>query len=434
MANSPEDNSNEPEGYRDWSHDLATLQEIGEELLEEWRTEHPQSPRDFPAVRWLADNGYSHLRWVLREKHDMGTPEFFILLTSAGGSEEYEWSIDDVATIERANAYLDDRIECRGWRPSTSRTQRARINEVLRRFADEYGDDRILAIANDPERKTDVYESFKEVVKSLREELTSDDSTHHHVRAAHRFLEWLDRSDRIAYDPMENIENEFRWEWQSDSTPLTPDQIRRLWIAAETDDERMLVIGYCVWGVRTKELSAVHVDQITLDVHDSYIEFEEPDRKNGQGQVSLMFGLDALANLLDERAQRPNWNGYLFPSDAANRSFLSPKQMRRRFKDLCRKAGVKVDGDVGTPKHGRAFYYNILADAESDLLETAGEIAEEQGANDAEAVRDFYLTPEKRRRYRRTFFRQHIRRILPDDAHTQYSTRTDFDSSLDDFE
>jgi len=86
----------------------------------------------------------------------------------------------------------------------------------------------------------------------------------------------------------------------------------------------------------------------SLDVHDSYIEFEEPDRKNGQGQVSLMFGLDALANLLDERAQQPNWDGYLFPTDAANRSFLSSRQMRRRFKDLCRKAGVDVDGDVGT--------------------------------------------------------------------------------------
>ncbi|WP_435345735.1 hypothetical protein [Haloarchaeobius sp. HRN-SO-5] len=434
MANSPEDNSNEPEGYRDWSHDLATLQEIGEELLEEWRTNHQQSPRDYPAVRWLTDNGYSHLRWVLREKHDMGTPEFFILLTSAGGSEEYEWSTDDVATIERANAYLDDRIECRGWRPSTTRTQRARINEVLRRFTDEYDDDRILSIANDPGRKTDVYESFKEVVKSLREELTSGDSAHHYVRAAHRFFEWLDRSDRIAYDPMENIEDEFRWDWHSDSTPLTPSQVRRLWVAAETDEERMLVIGYCVWGVRTKELPAVHVDQITLNVHDSYIEFEEPDRKNGQGQVSLMFGLDALANLLDERAKRPNWNGYLFPSDAPNRSFLGPKQMRRRFKDLCRKAGVKVDGKAGTPKHGRAFYYNLLTDVESDLLETAGEIAKEQGSNDAKAVRDFYLTSEKRRRYRHILFRQRIRRILPDDAHTQYSTRTDFDSSLDDFE
>lgn len=434
MSNSPEDDSNETEGYRNWSHDLAALQNTGEKILHEWRTENPQSLRDYPTAQWLTDNGYSHLRWVLREKHDMGMAEFFILLTSAGGSEGYEWSIDDVATIERAKAYLDDRVECREWRPSTTRSQRARINGVLGRFSDEYGDDRILAIANDPELKTEVYDSFKEVVKNLREELTSDDSTHHHVRAAHRLFEWLDRSNRIAYDPMKNIEDEFRWDWCSDSTPLRPDQVERLWITAETDAERMLVIGYCVWGVRTKELAGVHIDQITLDVDDSYIEFEELDRKNGQGQVSIMFGLDTLAELLDKRAQRPDWNGYLFPSDAANRSFLSPSQMRRRFKDLCRKAGVDVDGDVATPKHGRAFYYNILTDAESDLLETAGEIAEEQGSNDAKAVRDFYLTPEKRRQYRRIFFWQRIRRILPDDTHTKYCKRTDFDSSLEDFE
>ncbi|NUC72998.1 hypothetical protein HTZ84_11865 [Haloterrigena sp. SYSU A558-1] len=432
MTNSSEDNSDDPEGYRNWSHDLAALQEIGEELLEEWRTEIPQSPRDYPAVRWLTDNGYSHLRWVLREKHNMGTPEFFILLTSAGGSEEYEWSIDDVATIERAKAYLDDRVECRGWRPSTKRTQRARLNEVLRRFSNEYGDDRILAIANDPELKTEVYDSFKEVVKSLRRELTSHDSAYHYVRAAHRFFEWLGRSGRIAYDPMEDLEDDFRWDWHSDSTPLAPEQVRRLWIAAETDEERMLVIGYCIWGVRTKELPAVHVDQINLDVDDSYIEFEEPERKNGQGQVALMFGLDALASLIEKHTQRPNWNGHLFPSDVEGRSFLSPKQMRQRFKDLCRKADVTVGGDVGTPKHGRAFYYNILAEAETDLLDTAGEIAEEQGSSDAAAVRDFYLTAEQRRQYRRVFFRKRIRQILPDDACTDY--QPDFDSSLDDFE
>ncbi len=147
-----------------------------------------------------------------------------------------------------------------------------------------------------------------------------------------------------------------------------------------------------------------------------------------------MFGLGALANLLDKRAQQPSWNGCLFPTDAPNRSFLSPNQMRRRFKDLCRKAGVKVDGNVATPKHGRSFYYNILADAESDLLETAGKIAQEQGANYAKAVRDFYLTPKKRRRYRRIFFRRRIRRILPDDAHTEYSSSTNPDSSFDDYE
>ena len=116
-------------------------------------------------MRWLTDNGYSHLRWVLREKHEMGTPEFFILLTSAGGSDEerYDWSIEDVATIERAKAYLDDRVECRDWADSTKRTNRSRLDQVLWRFAKEYGDDGVVALANDPSVESDVYHAFKEV-------------------------------------------------------------------------------------------------------------------------------------------------------------------------------------------------------------------------------------------------------------------------------
>ncbi|APE95715.1 tyrosine-type recombinase/integrase [Halodesulfurarchaeum formicicum] len=420
-------------GYHDWNHDLNALQQVGEEIIEEWEQERPQSTRDYPPVQWMADNGYSHLRWILREKHDMGTPEFFILLTSAGGTQEYEWKIDDVATIERVKTYINDRIDCRGWGSTTTRTQRAQINEILHRFATEYGDDKLITIANNPELQTEVYESFKEVVKRLREDLTSDNSAHHYVRAGHRFFEWLDRSNRIAYDPMENIEEEFRWEWKAEPTPLSPEQVRKLWIAAETPEERMLVVGYCIWGLRTKELPAIHIDQIFLDAHDPHIKFDEADRKNGEGQVSLIFGLDAFADLVENRAMQPSWNGYLFPSDNENRSALTGKQMRRRFKRLARKAGVKIDGDVPTPKHGRAFFYNIQADAESVLLEMAGAIAEEQGAKDAKAVRDAYLSPEKRRKYRRIFFRRQIRQVLPEDANTGYRKRIDSDSSLADF-
>jgi len=420
--------------YQDWDHDLNSLQKVGEEIIEEWELEHAQSPRDYPPVRWLTDNGYSHLRWVLREKHDMGTPEFFVLLTSSGGSEEYEWKIDDVATIERAKTYIDDRIDCRDWEATTTHTQRAQINEILHRFALEYGDDRIIAIANNPELQAEVYESFKEVVKSLREDLTSDNSAHQYVRAGHRFFEWLDRSHRIVYDPMENIEDEFRWKWSTESTPLSPEQVRKLWLAAETPEELMLVVGYCIWGLRTKELPAIHIDQISLGAHDPHIKYGKFDRKNGEGQVSLIFGLDALANLVDKRAMTPSWNGFLFPSEKESRSALTGKQMRRRFKTLSRKAEVMVNGDVPTPKLGRAFYYNIQADAESDLLEMAGKIAKEQGAKDAKAVRDAYLSSEKRRRYRRIFFRKYIRQILPEDAQTGYRKRTDSNSSLDDFE
>ena len=434
MADEPEDtDSDESEEYRDWSHDLTTLQGIGEEILEEWNDQNPQTPRDYPTARWLTDNGYSHLRWVLSEKHNMGTCEFFILLTSAGGSDEYEWKINDVATIERAKAYLDDRVECRNWAPSTKRTNRSRLNQVFGRFAEEYGDDAIVALANDPSVQPDVYAAFKEVGKALRGDLVSDDSAHHHLRATHRFFEWLGRSGRIAYDPMEEIEAEFRWDWSTDPTPLTGEQVKQLWIAAETNEERMLVIGYCVWGVRTKELPAIHVDQFHLDKHDPTIEFGERERKNGQGEVTLMFGLDALAGLLDKRAQQPNWNRYLYPSKNESREFLSARAVRGRFKSLCRKAGVTLDGEAATPKHGRSFYYNILADAETDLLKAAGKLAEEQGASDPDSVRDHYLTPERRRRYRRIFFRHRIRQILPDDAYTGDSTRTNTDSSLDDF-
>jgi hypothetical protein len=74
-----------------------------------------------------------------------------------------------------------------------------------------------------------------------------------------------------------------------------------------------------------------------------------------------------------------------------------------------------------------------LADAETDLLEAAGKLAEEQGASDPVSVREFYLTPERRRRYRRVFFRHRIRQILPDDAYTGDNTHTEIDRSLDDF-
>jgi site-specific recombinase XerD len=434
MTNSPADNPDDKDMYRDWSHDLTDLQEIGEEILERWRDQNPNSPRDYPTVRWLTDNGFSHLRWVLREKHEMGTPEFFILFSSSGGERGYEWRFDDVATRGFANNYLEDQVECRGWADGTKRTARSRINGVFWRFNEKYGDAAVVAHANDPDRQQELYSTFKQVAKDLREELSSDESFLKYLRAAHRFFEWLERSNRIEFDPMEDIEEEFNLNIDSDPTPLTDSQVRRLWIAAETDEERMLVIGYCVWGVRTKELPAVHVDKLHLDRPNPVIRFVEEDRKNGSGEVSLLFGLDALAQLLDKHARKPGWNGHLFPSPMDDQSFLCGKQMRTKFKELCRRANVTIDGTAATPKHGRSFYYNVLADAETDLLEMAGEIAEEQTSEDPASVRDYYLTPERRRRYRRIFFRLRIREILPDDAYVDSGNNTGSDSTLDDFE
>lgn len=416
------------EEYSDWSHDLRSLQQFGEELIQQWREQNPHSPRDYPTTEWLVDNGASHLRWILREKHDMGTPEFFVLLTSSRESDEYEWYIDDVATIERASAYLKDSVECRNWKPATKRTNRARINEVTRRFADQFGDENILALLNDPSMESEVYRSFKEVIKDLRNELTSDNSVHQYLRATHRFFEWLERHGRIEYDPMENIEEAFRWDWKSEPAPLTDEQVRRLWDTANSDEDLMLVIGYCIWGIRTRELPEIHKNQFKFKDNDPVIKFGEDDRKNGLGEVSLMFGLNAIAKFLDKRARKPDWDGYLFPSDKGKEPVLSARQARRRFKKLCREENVTVNGDIATPKNGRSFYFNILGKAETDLLGRIAEFAQEQGSIDPTTIRDSYLTTETRRQYRRIFFENRIRRILPDDAYTDFGTS--FDRSL----
>ena len=263
--------------YRDWAHDLTTLQGIGEDILDDWRTQNPHSPRNYPPVRWLNDNGHSHLRWILREKHDMGTREFFLLMTSAGGQQGYQWHIDNVATIGLAKNYLDDRVECRDWRGNTIDTNRSRINQVLRRFSEEYGDAAVTAHANDPALKTELYNAFKQVVKDLRNDLTSEESAHKYLRAAHRFTEWLERSGRIEYDPLDGLETEFTWEYDTDPTPLDARQVARLWRTAETNEERILIIGYCIWGLRTKELPAVHFDQLHFDRQPPVVSFNERD-------------------------------------------------------------------------------------------------------------------------------------------------------------
>jgi hypothetical protein len=108
--------------------------------------------------------------------------------------------------------------------------------------------------------------------------------------------------------------------------------------------------------------------------------------------------------------------------------------MRRRFKSLCREADVTVDGEVATPKNGRTYHYNLRAKAESDLLEMAAKLARDQGASDAESVRDYYLTDEQRSRYRRIIVRERLRRAVPELTRSPWDEAGDGSYSLSDFE
>jgi hypothetical protein len=58
-------------------------------------------------------------------------------------------------------------------------------------------------------------------------------------------------------------------------------------------------------------------------------------------------------------------------------------------------------------------------------------VAKEQGSADPESVREYYLTEERCRRYRKIFFECRIRDILPDKAYIGDSEG--YDLSLDEF-
>jgi integrase len=243
----------------------------------------------------------------------------------------------------------------------------------------------------------------------------------------------LERPGRIPANPIEELEKEFDWNWGSDTGSLTDSQVRKLWNEAQTIPEYLLVIGYCIWGLRTEELAQVRVEQFVFDPDDPRIEFTTQDsRKNGIGSVTLLFGLTVLAARLDRLSQDDEWNGYLFPGNTDD-GHRHAATLRRRFKTLCKEANITVEGETPTPRDGRSHYFNILGKAETTLLERVSEFAPEQGSKDPETIVERYLDEETRRQYRRVFFRWHQRNVLPDDAFNGPSEVGPHLTNLDDY-
>jgi len=75
---------------------------------------------------------------------------------------------------------------------------------------------------------------------------------------------------------------------------------------SETTREQLLVVAALAgWGLRASEVAALHVSQFHRDVPGDdvpFITFES--RKNGPGEVSLLYGMDVLDSRIDEASAR----------------------------------------------------------------------------------------------------------------------------------
>lgn len=367
----------------------------------------PDSER--PTHEWLSNNGHRDLIYALREYHDTTFAVFWgetlgLEVETAG----YSWHTEDKNTIDVLEAYLERRRGSK-WSENSVRTHRARLNRYVWAYsAANNGDDDLLSPIG---RESDVpAHEATDACWSAFEFLDGRDEVSRRTlgRIYRSTSAWYDHlvNRRIAaLNPASGLGDEYDWE-DDDTTPsnpaISPDDVRKLYESARTNEQRFLVAALCAWGLRTSEVAALHRDQLQLDVEQPYVEFDE--RKNGPGTVNILYGVhDAKVRV--SRLRGEDWNGYLFPSTRSTTGHVTSNTIRNQFTRLVERADVDEEA---VPQMARRYWYDRYASTLDDLLEHVQEIADEQGSASPQVVLDNYLSEKRKRALRREFMKNRL--------------------------
>ncbi|KTG26890.1 tyrosine-type recombinase/integrase [Haloferax profundi] len=379
--------------------------------------------RDVPTYEWLTDHGWSGIAYALREKHDLTPRQFFVDVVGLGDDEAdhgYEWHIENDATIEAFESYLDMLESRRGLAESTLPTRRTHLARFARVYRDLHGSADLLAELDDRDTEPDEIARCLDVLDEFDADLSTDGTKLKYLQTVRAFYEYLVDFRRARYNPVENAAKQFRWEQgQPDNRTMTATQVRAVYAAATDLEDRLLVLGLAGWGLRPNELASLDASQLSLTGDDPHISFEA--RKNGPGTVALLYGVDAVADRIDVLSA-DDWNGFLFPSSRSKTGHIARETVNRRFKRLADDANVTVDGETPTAKLCRRFWYTAYQEAVDDMLSQLEGVAADQGSKSTEVVMSNYLSEERRRSFRRQAMREKLAAVFesgPDEAAEQ---------------
>ncbi|WP_142860843.1 site-specific integrase [Salinigranum halophilum] len=424
---SPPSDSPREDGRRPGADVAWTMLELDELAAAYWDVVAPAMHADGldpeterPSHEWLSAHGFRGLVYALREYHGRTFGEFW---ADDLGLEEtdtgYAWGLDHEQTISLLEGYLDSRRERGNLSESSGDTLRYRLAKYVRAYrAANDTDDLLTPVA----RESDVpaYEATDaawSAFDTLDAELAPRTMRRIH-EAVDAWYAHLVRRQRASVNPVAGLDDEYRWSRRantSESSPANPaldsSHVNALYKAAETPAERLLVVALCAWGLRSGEVAALHRSQLVLDPPAEavpYVSFET--RKNGPGEVSILYGREAAAERLGELGEREEWNGYLFPSERSTTGHRTRQTLLNRFDDLADRAALpdEIAGQKPVPQMGRRFWYDSYSATQEAILADIGEIAAEQGSASASVVLQEYLTTERRRALRREHMRERL--------------------------
>ncbi|WP_129113782.1 tyrosine-type recombinase/integrase [Halegenticoccus tardaugens] len=373
---------------------------------------------DKPTYGWLRDHDLRPLLYALREHHDKTFAQFWTEdLGLETNERRYEWATGDERTIEALRSLLASRRERKGLAESSIDTLRYRLNRYVRAYRDENGtDDLLTPVARDSDTPAhEAVDACWAAFDRLHADLDGERTKRRIHLAVSNWYAHLVRRKWATVNPADGLDDEFDWstpaggDEDSDTPCLSGEHVRALYRAADGRVERLLVLALCAWGLRPNEVARLHARQFVLDVSGGdvpYIRFR--GRKNGPGEVSLLYGREELERRLD--ACGDDWNGYLFPSPHASRDHISRWTVWNRFGRLAERAGLpdKIDGVSPAPKMGRRFWYDAYSSSLDVVLGSLSEIAAEQGSSSAEVVLQNYLSDSRARQLRRKYMRERL--------------------------
>ncbi|MFC5973976.1 tyrosine-type recombinase/integrase [Halomarina salina] len=375
----------------------------------------PESER--PPYQWFRDHDARSFLAALRRHHDLSFGTFWTEHLVDQAETGYEWATTDEPTIDALERFLDRRRARYGLATSSVDTVRTRLNLYVRAYheANETGD---LLTPVQRDGSAPAYEAVDACYAAfdwLNEEAprTYSARTLQRVRrVVDAWYQHLVGRRLAALNPASGLYDEFKWESQGSSTPaLSADQVRQLMQATTTTAERLLVVALAGWGLRANEVAALHGSQFQQPENDSevpYITFES--RKNGPGEVSVLYGLDVFDVRLDELTADETWTGYLFPSPQGHSPHITRDTVRNRFQRLAVRAGLpdRIEGERPSPQLCRRFWYETYTAVLEGVLDGVEEIAAEQGSSDPEVVMQNYLSDSRSRHLRREFMRDQL--------------------------
>lgn len=375
-----------------------------------------------PTHQWFRDRGLRGFLAALRRHHDRSFGEFWSDDLELGTDESgYDWDTDDTATIDALDGFVASRRSRHDLTESSLSAKRRRLNLYARAYRRANSTDDLLSpVARDADSPT--YEAVDACYAAfdwLNEQGYSARTKMRVRGVVDSWYQHLVGRRLAATNPASGLYDEFKWKPErSDPSRLDADHVRRLVKTAGDPRERLLVVALAGWGLRANEVAALHVSQLVRDGEEDvpYLTFEE--RKNGPGEVNVLYGLSTLDARIDELASRDDWAGYLFPSKQGADPHVTRERVWTWFRDLAERAELpaKIDGEQPSPQLCRRFWYDTYTSVLGAVLDGLEEIAAEQGSDDPQVVMTNYLSDERARRVRREFMRTELAAAFESEA------------------